>query len=500
MHPGARARRLLWPLCAALLLAGYGFFLVRNTAFSVGGSDSSGYINTARRLVNGTLVGPPRTLQRFALPDDLAQIFIPLGFVSGPRPGTMAPYYPSGFPAHVAGAALLLGWELGPFLVAPLAALLSLCLFYFLGRELSLPRAWAGTATAVFALWPVLIGQAIQPMSDTTAVFWALCAVFCAVKARHGAVWALISGAAFGIAVLVRPTNVLVTIPLMFALPITLRAFALFVAGGIPFAVGLAAYDLHCYGSALQSGYRKSGDLGAIAFRNLPPRFRHYGGWISRSLTPLVPIAWIGVAADRKAPWRDRALLVSWFASFFLFYCLYEPYDSFWFVRFLPPGLILGAFLAARDLSLRISGRRWMIWAAAALMLFVLAAEVRSTRAVGLLNTARYESVYPDICGWAARTLPARSVVVSMAASGALEHYTDLAYARYDWIEPTKFPDLRGRIEGRGGRWFALLFPFEAEEMIRRLPGSWRKIGELRDVGLWELEKNQDTGPGFSGP
>jgi hypothetical protein len=151
--------------------------------------------------------------------------------------------------------------------------------------------------------------------------------------------------------------------------------------------------------------------------------------------------------------------------------------------------MILGAFLAGRDLALRFAGRSWLAWAGAALFLLVVASEVRSTRAVGLLNTARYESVYPEICGWAARTLPARSVVVSMAASGALEHYTDLAYARYDWIQPAMFPDLRSRIEGTGGRWFALIFPFEAEEMIRRLPGSWRKIGELREVGLWELEK-----------
>jgi hypothetical protein len=492
-RPGTQAHRLLLPLLAATLLAGYGFFLVKNTAFSVGGSDSSGYINTARRLVDGALIGPPRTLQRFVLPDDLTQIFIHLGFVPGPRPGTMAPYYPSGFPAHMATAALLFGWERGPFLVAPLAALVSLPLFYLLGRELSLPRAWAGTATAVFALWPVLIGQAIQPMSDTTAIFWALCAVFCAVKARRRSAWALVAGAAFGTAVLVRPTSVLLAIPLMFALPITVRVLALFAAGGVPLAAGLAAYDLHCYGGVLQSGYQKSGDLGAIAFRNFPPRFHHYGGWVLRSLSPLVPIAWCGVAVDRRVPWRNRALLVSWFASFFLFYCLYKPYDSFWFVRFLlpgVPGLILGAFFAAHDLALRVSGRAWIAWGGAALLLLVVTAEVRLTRRIGLLNTAHYESVYPEICGWAARTLPPRSVVVSMAASGALEHYTDLAYARYDWIEPAKFSDLRHRIEEGGGRWFALLFPFEAGEMARRLPGSWKKIGELRDVGLWELRKD----------
>jgi hypothetical protein len=497
LKPDGKNRPLLI-LAAAILLGGYGYFLARNTAFSVGGSDSSGYMNTARRLVAGTLVGTPRTLQRYALESDLAHVFIPLGFVEGPRPGTMAPYYPSGFPAHMAAAALLLGWQRGPFLVAPFAALLGVLLFYLFARELSLSRGLAAGATTVFAAWPVLIGQAIQPMSDSTATFWAIATLLCAVKARRRNAWALGAGAALGIAVLVRPANLLLVIPLAFALPIALRALALFLTGGVPFAAALAAYDIHCYGSPLQSGYGKTGLLGAVSLGNFPPRFHHYGGWILRSLTPLVPLAWIGFGADRRAAWRDRALLLSWPASFFLFYCLYEPYDSFWFVRFLlpgVPGLILGAFLAARDLAARLPRRRWLTAAGVASLIVVFWAEVRSTRAVGLLNTARYESVYPEICGWAARTLPARSVVLSMAASGALEHYTDLAYARWDWIEPAKFSDLRLRIEEKGGVWFALLFPFEAEQMFKQPRGRWKKIGLLRDVGLYELEKEETTSP-----
>ena len=153
------APRRAFPLLAAAFLAAYGFFLVRYASFSVGGSDSSGYINTARRMAAGTLVARPRALGRFGLPDDLLQIFIPLGFVEGPRPGTMAPYYPSGFPAHMLAAARIFGWERGPFLVSPLAGVGCLVLLYFLARELSLSRAWASAAVAVFAAWPVFIAM-----------------------------------------------------------------------------------------------------------------------------------------------------------------------------------------------------------------------------------------------------------------------------------------------------------------------------------------------------
>ena len=46
---------------------------------------------------------------------------------------------------------------------------------------------------------------------------------------------------------------------------------------------------------------------------------------------------------------------------------------------------------------------------------------------------------------------------------------------------------------GRDGlRFFALLFPEEEDDLCRQLPGKWRKIGERRRVGLWELPAPPD--------
>src|SRR5262249_61331876 len=55
-------------LLAVAFLTADAVFLLRNTSFSVGGSDSSGYLNTAKRLMEGTLVSRPRTLDRLGLP------------------------------------------------------------------------------------------------------------------------------------------------------------------------------------------------------------------------------------------------------------------------------------------------------------------------------------------------------------------------------------------------------------------------------------------------
>lgn len=474
-----------------IFLAGaYAGFLISKTCFSVGGSDSSGYANTAKRMLAGTLISRPRALDRLGLIDDQAETFTPLGFVPGPRPGTIAPFYPPGFPVHLALAAKLFGWERAPFLVSPIAAVLCVLLFYAIARELGLEQTWALAGAVLFAAWPVLIGQAIQPMSDTVGTLWSMCSIYFAWRSRRRTAWSLAAGAAFGLAVLVRPTNALLAVPLAFALPWTVKAVGAFVAGGVPFAAALAAYNSRCYGSAFRVGYGKIGLLDAFALSNFPVRSRYYGGWILRTLTPLLPAGWLAVAAAKTAALRVRLLLLSWFGVFFLFHCFYEPYDSFFFVRFLLPGapaLFLGALLASRWLLAPLRPR---IAARVAVLLFivVLATEVRSAPNTGIVQLAEYESAYPQACWWAEATVPEGAIVLSMATSGALEYYTGIEYARWDWLDPAGFAALRERPETRGVRWFALLFPFEAERLRDHAPGNWKTIGTRRNVGLYELE------------
>ncbi len=76
------------------------------------------------------------------------------------------------------------GWELGPYLVSPIAALLVLVLVFLVGRELGLPRGWAAAAAVVLAACPVFVFQAIQPMSDVVATAWCLAAIFAALRSR----------------------------------------------------------------------------------------------------------------------------------------------------------------------------------------------------------------------------------------------------------------------------------------------------------------------------
>jgi hypothetical protein len=487
-------KRPAWLLFCGALLAGYALALFHHTSFAVGGSDSSGYLNAARLFASGRSFERVPGLEKLGLQPELARIFIPLGYSPGPRPGTMASSYPPGLPLHMALAAFLGGWAKAPFFVSPLAGLACVVLVYLLGRELQLPPAFSFAGSVLLAFFPTFVSLTLQPMSDVVAAAWALAAVYAAWKsrARNGAAWAALAGLAYGIGVLVRPTNLLILAPLLFALPPRPRTWLTFIAGGIPAALILLGYNAALFGSPWATGYGSLLREG-MAWANFSGRARHYGYWIARLLTPLLPIGWLGLVGDRRAPLRDRLALLSWFGSFFLFYAFYGPYEAWWYTRFLLPGvpaLILGACVVARDVLLPAGRSRPAPWATAAAFVLLAAAlfvELDFTEKRRVHKLYKSDRDYPQACAMARRRLPSNAIVVSMQMSGALHYYSDLTYAMWNWLPPERFGELRASTESRGYRWYALLFPFEQEEVRKNLPGDWREIDRVAEVALWEL-------------
>ena len=489
---GRRARTAALVFAISLAFLGYAWLLLFHTSFAAGGSDSSGYLNTARLITTGRIVEPVEGLKRLDLPDGFVRLFIPLGFEPGPRPGTMAPFYPPGLPLLMALSSLAGGWNYGPFLASPLSGLLSLLLIYLVGRELGLSRALSAAAAAILGLCPVFLFQAEQPMSDVVATMWDLAAVFLALRSRRRPAWAIGAGAAFGIAVLVRPADALLLLPLLFALRWKPGLVARFLLGGIPFALLFLAWNRIAFGTPFRTGY--SGLFGeGFAAGNFPPRIRHYVSWIAQMLTPLLPIAWFAVAVDRQVERSHRWMLLSWFAVFLIFYSFWGPYEAWWYTRFLLPGIpavILAALLLLRDLRRPLFGEgrrhsRFWVPTAALLFLVVLVFEYRLVRRLGVLEFAEGEAIYPDSCQWAETKIPPHSFVFSMQMSGALKFYTSLVPVRWDWIQPGEVDLLRERAREREHEWFALLAPFENPELEKRLPWGWTRIGQRRDLTLW---------------
>jgi hypothetical protein len=488
---------ILWRWSLIFCLALYGALLVRASSSIAGGADSSGYLNAARLFSRGRAVERIQALERWQFPVQWAGRFIPLGFSPSVRPGSMAPSYPPGLPLHMAAAAAVGGWARAPFLVPPAAAMACLVLLYLLGRELSLSRTLSAAAAILLAACPIFFGMAIQPMSDVPATLWILAALLAGLRARRRESWAILCGIAFGIAVLVRPTDLLAAPAVALALPA--KKSPIWKAGlaALPIGALLAIYNTAAFGSPTATGYGLMLSS-ALSASNVWPAIRNYGHWLLILLTPLLPLAWLAVSVDRRVSARDRALLLLWFGAFLVFYSFYEVYEDWWSVRFLLPAIpamILAACLLARDIPATFQdrsllGRRFRMkdLIGAALLGSILVVDVVHIRRFDLLGMARGEAVYRDASLWAASTLPADSLVASMQMSGALKYYTNVPIVRWDLVDAARFQDFRQTVESRGVRWYALLWPFEEAEFQKRLPGRWTRIGASRDIGLWRLD------------
>jgi len=483
-------RRWLAAVLVAVAAAGYGIVLFRRAVRGVGGSDRAGYANTARDIAAGRIVLPVAGLAELGLDAKWAPVFTPLAHEAGPRPGTMVPYYPPGFPLHLAAAAAIGGWNAAPFFVSPIAALLCLGLTYVLGRELGLSRALALAGAVILGAWDVFLFHAIQPLSDVSAALWVTASVVAALGARRQRGWALASGAAFGMAVLVRPTNALLVLALGFALPWRGAELALFVVGGLPFAGFYGAWNRTAFGNVLRTGYTHQ-FAGEFAFGNFAARFGRYGSQLAMELSPLVPLGALGLAADRRVAARDRAVLIAWFGAIFLVYCFWGPSYNWTYARYLlpaTPAVVVGFLLVLRDIAARLRTPAARTAAVGAALAVVFVCELLADRHWRPLLAGPGENVFPDAC----RALAERSdgqpmLGVSMAFSAALRYYTDVVPVRYDFVTPEEFAILRLRAAERGWRVTAILLPFEVPQAIARVPGPWVFLGNLQRAGLWEL-------------
>ena len=435
----------------ALVLAAV---LIVNRSEAVFGADSSGYANLARLLDRGETTR--------ALP---APGHPPLGFV--PLPGArMASYYPIGLPIHMALFARIGGWSHAPYLVNPLAGVLLVLLTFWLGRRMHSELAGV-IAALLMGFCAVFVFQALQPMSDVLAATWSAAAIVAAVESRERPRYALLAGFCFGVAVLVRPTSVLMIAPLLCAgwltagragepttgrLSAAARAVPLFVLGGIPTALILAWYNLDAFGSLLASGYDAAGG----AARDFAPayfasRASHYARWTVQLFSPVVILAAVGGLLMTKRRW----MLLSWLAAFFLFYSFYLWYDEWWYTRFLLPAYPAIAVAAGIGFAWLVERRRVVGVLA---IVCALSWEGRQLARVNALWTDEDQHLSRVPVEWAARALPPRSLVFSMELSGSLLYYSEHRPVRWDVGTPA--------VEPR----YALLMEHEEEPFLVKYP------------------------------
>ena len=494
--PTPKQSRTRIALLSALALAalGYGWFIYEQGAPYASGSDASGYLNSARLLARGQVSEPVRTVPGLVPPIWSYSLYQSLGCNVDRQTGRMVPSYPIGLPLHYAVAAVIVGFEKTARVVNALNALAAGALLYALGRQLGLARPWSLAAVALLWACPIWIYQSLQPMSDNVATTWSVAAILCALRARERTAWAVAAGAAFAVAVLVRPTSGMLLVPLAIALGGRWRAWGEFALGGLPFALALSVYNYSAYGNAFAIGYNYNGInvlTGGFGWQFFRGNLAHFAVWIPQLLSP--PIAILAVLGlpwvIRQAP-RNGWLLAGWITAFIgLYSCYFCAGETWWYLRFLLPGfsaVILAALLALQILSARLPGK--VAWLAPGTL--VLAGLVFQCTLTGRLHAADIrgnERHYWAASMWLKQHAPADAILLTWQLSGSSLFYNTQPIVRWDFLNPSDFELLRQTAAAQHRPIYAPLFGSEKIEMQKRLGGHWLAVGHAGIVTIWRL-------------
>jgi hypothetical protein len=491
MAPSPAEQRSRRVAAAGALLPGLGLLVFallcwRLTVAVPGGADSSGYFNLAHDLSAGRIVQAVADLPEIGPAGRPAFAHVPLGYVPTADGRALSPSYPLGMPLLFAGAASVLGWETGPRLVLVLHAVAGVLLTWLAARQAGGGRVVAAFAAAALAASPLYLLFSLQAMSDVPALTWSLAALWLAGRRTLGG--AAAAGLATGMAVLVRPTNALVLLPVVVALGWSPRRLLALALGGLPALAGLLLFNRAVYGSPWLTGY---GAIGALfSWQWVGGSLAHYARWLPLLLSPLALLA-VAAPWAARAPVRARLMHGSWALLGLGFYAAYyHTHEAWWYLRFVLPVLpsvaILAGLVAESALERRTTGPRLLGIAAAALVLAGTA--IHQNSQLRPWEIVRGERLYLDAVRLARQHVPAGSVVVAMQASGALHHALPHVLVRWDTLDG-QWPRFAAAAARAGLPVHAVLFPFEEEPALRReTPGEWRLVARAGDIAVWRLE------------
>lgn len=497
-HSAASSARLSQSrgLCTLVVMACvlatviYSWFLVEHMARYASASDASGYFNSAKLMVHGRTDVAIHRIAGLQPPNWNWYYQQPLGFEADQATGRMVPTYPSGLPLLLLAASRAVGWEQAATLVNLVTAFTAALLLWLVARRLGLSRLWAFAGTAIWLCCPLVVHFSLQPMSDMPATALSLAAIWSALKAREHRGWSIGVGAAVGMAVLVRPTNLLLVVPVLYLLGLDWRRAAGLVLGGLPFAIFLSIYNLALYGRILTTGYGNIDSLLSLEF--VPHNIAHFAKWTVILFTPIILLA-VALPWSRVASLRTKRLIALWVVTIVGFYFFYfHTGETWWYLRFiLPafPALLIAALLVLGPLVARLDSRLARTAAALLLVSLVLFSEARWNRKLETTAIGQNDRAYYDAANWMKVNLAPDSVVAAMQMSGALHYYTDFPLIRYDLIAPEGMARLQHAARTHHLAIYAALFPFELPRLVdAHWGGRWEKIATIQNVTIWRLE------------
>ena len=482
-------RGLAVALVAALAVAAS----VRWGSFVAGGSDSYCYLSQAERwadVIRRPLVGQLQLLEPLALEapwPDAPLTFTPVGHAaSALRPGAVAPVCPSGLSILMAPFVLVAGRP-GAFVVVPLMVGLLVVATYFAGSRFG---ARIGVASAALvAASPIVLYQAVQPMSDVPAAALWMAAV--AAATATGRRQAAISGLATAAAILVRPN----LLPLGGAIGLYLllrpeRTWRQRLAGAGQYAVcaaagcvGVALLQQKFFGSPFDSGYGSLATL--FSADNVAANVRLYVDRLWQAHTPAIFLAVLG---PFLLPGPLTALFLAMFAANLAVHLPYVAFPEWSYLRFLLPTLPLLLILLVAVVD-AVAARLWMrrrgpgqaapyVHSAAApavaLILTLVLAPIFLREAVDrqVFRLQRLEARFERAGRYVAERLPANALVLTTWHSGSVRYYSGRKTLVWDVLDPAWLDRALAFARDRGYEPY-FLFEGQEERLFRaRFAGS----------------------------
>lgn len=470
-------------LAAATLYAGIHF-----GSTTAGGADSYGYVSEAGLFLQRRIAIREDIVRQSPWPH-AADTWAPLGFRASPHAAdAIVPLYAPGLPALMAIVQAAAGF-CAAFVVVPLCGALTVWLTFVAGQRL-FERPLVSTASAVLvASSPIFLYQLMNPMSDVPVT-----AAWTAALVAAASGWPLAAGVASGIAVAIRPNLAAAAIALLAWHVIAGHRPLRYAAGVAPFVAAIGLLNASAYESAVISGYGTLDEL--YAWSHWRTNVRQFAVWTVETQTPVVAVAALYIAAPRLfAPSRvrhPRLLIVGFAAAVTLSYVFYQPFDAWWYLRFLLPlwpvmMVLTAAALDAAARPLRAHGVAPFVLAIA--LLAASGAAIAAKRYA--FDVGRSERRYIDVARFVqARTEP-QAVMFAVQHSGTLRLYGGRLTLRFDQLDPAWLERAIAFLAARGRHPYIVVEAGERTAFIERFGGQsdvgrlgWAPLGALADANV----------------
>jgi hypothetical protein len=490
---------------ALIVAAGVIYFgqVLERRSTSVEGCDTYAYLQGAEIIARE---GPFRTgytdplipaihagLSVRPQPDKEMFVLSPHGYyVQDLARGTVVNTFPPGMSMLLAPFVLVLGRG-AAFWFLPFLSLLLLAAYFLLGSKAVNPTFGLGLAAAALFNEPVF-GNTVLIMSDLPSLALVSLSAYGLYRnvRRPRRIWPVLAGAAFGISLVVRYSNIAAAVPLALILWIgrprerrgrgVFRDGALFSAAAVLIGlVPLGVYTRLLFGTPFRLVYDPV-NVSRMSLANLAIGTSFYLGSLWRTFGPVgAVLTSIGLVSGlARKSCRAAALVgLSGFSAFFVFYA----FQSIRHERYLIPAYPFLALLFAFGLlEAARAVRRSRILVALALAAAVAFPLARSfgPAAVGFRGA--------DIVAAEAKARVSDAPVVFCdQMSGPLRLYAGIPGYRFSWTDPDVLADILAALERERRTIYFLLDNNVAEDRFRALlaavPGLAGRLFREPDVG-----------------